>query len=188
MLLSEFRVKASFASPKAFQRPDPAREAFERLQQVEQLRLGRQFDRAQAICDSLLHVHPYYQAALHTLGLVHLDKRDYQRALDSLVRAAMLDPENWATLTALSATYLRLGASEMAAQTLERARALNPADVSVLLMLGRSTSASANPSWRGTLSVRRWRSRRSWRRPPRSWRLVPCISVSFRKRRGSSRA
>jgi tetratricopeptide (TPR) repeat protein len=67
---------------------------------------------------------------------VHLDKGDYQRALDCLVRAAMHDPQNWGTLTALSAVYLRLNAPEMAAQTLERAWAANPADASVLLTLG----------------------------------------------------
>src|SRR6266566_2700625 len=134
--VSEFRVKASFASPQAFQRPDPVRDAFERLQNAEQLRAQRHVDRAQAICEGLVREHPDYMAALHTLGLIQLDKGDYQRALDCLVRAAMHDPENWGTLTALSATYLRLNAPEMAAQTLERARAFNPADVSVLLMLG----------------------------------------------------
>src|SRR5437879_13723548 len=136
MSVSEFRVKATFASPQAFQRPDPLRDAYERLQQAEHLRVQRQLDRAQAICDGLLRDHPDYMAALHTLGLVHLDKGDYQRALDCLVRAAMHDPENWGTLTALSAVYLRLNATEMAALTLERARAINPRDVSVLLTLG----------------------------------------------------
>jgi tetratricopeptide (TPR) repeat protein len=134
--VSEFRVKASFGSPQAFHHPDPVREAYERLQQAEQLRLERQLDRAQAICEGLLRDHPGYMAALHTLGLVHLDKGDYQRALDCLVRAAMHDPQNWGTLTALSAVYFRLNASEMAAQTLKRASALSPRDVSVLLTLG----------------------------------------------------
>jgi tetratricopeptide (TPR) repeat protein len=86
--VSEFRVKASFGSPgPAFHRPDPARDAFERLQQAEQLRLGRQLDRAQAICETLVRDHPDYMVALRTLGLVHLDKGDYQRALDCLERA-----------------------------------------------------------------------------------------------------
>lgn len=134
--MSEFRVKASFGSPQVFQRPDPVRQAYEQLQQAEQLRRQRQLDRAQAICDGLVRDHPGYMAALHTLGLVHLDKGDYQRALDCLVRAAMHDPQNWGTLTALSAVYFQLGAHEMAAQTLERAKALNPQDVSVLLTLG----------------------------------------------------
>src|SRR6266566_1435283 len=130
--VSEFRVKASFASPQAFQHPDPVRDAFERLQNAEQLRAQRNLDRAQAICEGLVREHPDYMAALHTLGLVHTDKGDYERALDYLVRAAMHDPENWGTLTALSAVYLRLNATDIAAQTLERTRAVNPDDVSVL--------------------------------------------------------
>src|SRR5712692_8488779 len=93
--VSEFRVKASFASPQAFQHPDPVRDAFERLQNAEQLRAQRNLDRAQAMCEALVRQYPDYMAALHTLGLVHLDKGDYQRALDCLVRAVMHDTENW---------------------------------------------------------------------------------------------
>jgi len=133
----EFRVNAAFGSSEpAFHRLDPVADAFPRLQQAEQLRQHHHLDQAQAICEGLVRDHPDYMAAVHTLGLVHTDKGDYQRALDCLVRAAMLDPQNWATLTALSAVYLRLNATEMAAQTLEWARQLNPQDVSVLLTLG----------------------------------------------------
>src|SRR5438067_5395984 len=73
--------------------------------------------------------------ALHTLGLVYADKGNYQRALDNLVRAAMLNPRSWNTLTALSGVYLRLDAKEMAAQALEQARALKPNDPNVLVTL-----------------------------------------------------
>src|SRR5262245_28533234 len=118
------------------QRPDPVRDAFLSVQRAEQLRLARQFDQAQVLCEGLLREYPDYTAALHTLGLVRLDKGDYQRALDSLVRAAMYDPQNWGTLIALSAVYLKLQAPEMAAQTLERARAINSDDVGVFLTLG----------------------------------------------------
>jgi len=80
--------------------------------------------------------HSGYVAALHTLGLVYLDKGNFERALDCLVRASMLDPTNWMTLTALSLAYLRLGASEMAAQTLDRALAIRPQDASIFTSLG----------------------------------------------------
>ena len=73
---------------------------------------------------------------MHTLGLVYLDKGDFERALDCLVRASMLDPANWMTLTALSLAYLRLGASEMAAQTLDKALAIRPRDASIFSSLG----------------------------------------------------
>src|SRR5262245_55381522 len=119
-----------------FQQPDPVRDAFLGVQGSDQLRLARQFDQAQALCEGLLREYPDYNAALHTLGLIQLDKGDYQRALDSLVRAAMYDPQNWGTLIALSVVYLKLHAAEMATQTLERARALNPDDVGLFLTLG----------------------------------------------------
>ena len=67
---------------------------------------------------------------------MYFDRRSFERALDCLVRALMFDPKNWMTLTALSLTYLRLGANEMAAQTLESALAIRPTDASILSSLG----------------------------------------------------
>src|SRR5262249_49788454 len=61
---------------------------------------------------------------------------DFDRALDYLARAQMLDPQNWMTLTALSLAYLRLGANEMAAQTLQRALAIKPEEASIHASLG----------------------------------------------------
>jgi Flp pilus assembly protein TadD len=104
--------------------------------EAEGLRQQGKFDRAETICYSLVRRHPGYVAALHTLGLVYLDKGDFERALDCLVRASMRDPANWMTLTALSLAYLRLGASEMAAQTLDRALAIQPRDASIFSSLG----------------------------------------------------
>ena len=108
----------------------------ELLQDAELLRQQGKLDRAETIAYSLVRRHPGYVAALHTLGLVYLDKGDYERALDCLVRASMLDPANWMTLTALSLAYLRLGASEMAALTLDKALAIRPRDASILSSLG----------------------------------------------------
>src|SRR5262249_22437924 len=115
---------------------NPLQASFIQLQEAEQLRQQRKFSRAQAICESLVRRYPDYVAALHTLGLIHADKENYQRAFDCLARAAMLNPESWTTLTALSGVYLRLGANEMAAQVLEQARRLQPRDVSILVTLG----------------------------------------------------
>ena len=63
-------------------------------------------------------------------------KRNYGRALDCLVRASMLAPDNWMTLTALALAYQRLGGTEMAAQTLQRAQAIQPRDATILASLG----------------------------------------------------
>ncbi len=48
----------------------------------------------------------------------------------------MLNPSNWMTLTALSGVYLRLGAIEMAMQTIAQAKSIEPHEANVLLMLG----------------------------------------------------
>ena len=48
----------------------------------------------------------------------------------------MLNPLHWQALTALSAVYLELGATEMAAHNLEQAIQLNPQDPGILLTLG----------------------------------------------------
>jgi Flp pilus assembly protein TadD len=113
-----------------------ARQPRELLEEAERLRQEGKLDAAEAICYPLVRRHRGYVAALHILGLVCLDKGDFERALDCLVRASMLDPTNWMTLTALSLTYLRLGASEMAAQTLGRALAIRPRDASIFSSLG----------------------------------------------------
>jgi tetratricopeptide (TPR) repeat protein len=111
-------------------------ESFIRLQQAEQLRQRASFDEARSICESLLQRHPDYAGALHTLGLIAGDREDYQQALNYLVRAAMLNPRNWMTLAALSGVYLQLGAVEMAKQTIEQTRLIEPKQVGVLLLQG----------------------------------------------------
>jgi tetratricopeptide (TPR) repeat protein len=120
-------------APRAPSSPQQPRDL---LEQADRLRQQGQLDRAEAICFPLTRRHPGYVAALHTLGLIYLDKRSHERALDCLVRAQMLDPDNWMTLTALSLAYLRLGAGEMAARTLDQALTIRPNDASILTSLG----------------------------------------------------
>lgn len=121
---------ASISSPAA-----ALQEARRLLEEADRCRQQGQFDRAESMCHALIRKHASYAAAYHTLGLVYLDKRNFDRALDSLVRASMLDPDNWLILTALGRTYLRLGANEMAAQTLDRARQMRPQEASILVSL-----------------------------------------------------
>lgn len=110
-------------------------EARRQLEEAERLRQQGRLDRAESACHALTRRYPGYMAALHTLGLIHLDKRNYDRALDCLNRALMLDPQSWMTLTALARTYARLGATEMAAQTLERAITIKSDDPAILVSL-----------------------------------------------------
>jgi tetratricopeptide (TPR) repeat protein len=110
-------------------------DARSQLEDAERLRQQGKLDRAESACHALTRRHPAYAAAWHTQGLVHLDKRNYERALDCLVRAVMLSPQSWMSLTALSRVYTRLGATEMAAQTLERAIAIEPNNPAILVSL-----------------------------------------------------
>ncbi len=127
----------TIAAPSAPSRgANPLQDSFIQLDRAEQLRREGKLDRAQKICESLIREHSDYVAALHTLGLIYADKKNYQQALNCLVRAAMLNPRNILTLTALSGVYLELDAKEMAAQTLELARAIKPRDPNVLVTLG----------------------------------------------------
>jgi tetratricopeptide (TPR) repeat protein len=129
-------VTASVAAPNHPRGMDRLLNSFNRVKQAEELRLAGKLDAAQAICEQLLREQPDYWAALHTLGLVLVDKSDNEQALNYLVRAVMLDPRSCPSLTALGGVYLALGANEMAAQTLEQARSIDPQDPNILSMLG----------------------------------------------------
>jgi len=115
---------------------NPSLEAFRQLEKAEALRRQGEFDRARTLCEPLVARHPDYYGALHTLGLIYADKGQYPQALGCLVRAVMLNPRSWQALTALSTVYLELGASEMAAQSLEQARRIKGNDPSILATLG----------------------------------------------------
>jgi tetratricopeptide (TPR) repeat protein len=135
--MTEYKVTgALLRSDRAVNSSESLQENFVHLQQAEQLRQRSRFDEAQAICESLLERHPDYAGALHTLGLIAGDREDHHKALNYLVRAAMLNPRNWMTLTALSGVYLRLGAVEMAKHTIAQAQQIEPKQPVVLLALG----------------------------------------------------
>lgn len=134
--MNELPVGEAARSDRAANPFSSLQESFIRLQQAEQLRQRGKFDEAQSICESLLQRHPDYAGVLHTLGLIAGDREDHQQALNYLVRAAMLNPHNWMTLTALSGVYLRLGAVELAKQTIEQARLIEPKQASVILLQG----------------------------------------------------
>ena len=94
-------VTASVAAPNPGRGTDRLRDRFKRVKQAEELRLAGKLDAAQSICQQLLREQPDYWAALHTLGLVLVEKNDNEQALNYLVRAAMLDHRSSSSLTAL---------------------------------------------------------------------------------------
>ena len=95
-----------------------------RLQQAIKLRQAGKLREAEAICQELLAKFPDYVGALYTLGMVHIDNKNFGHALPCLVQAAMHNPADFRIMTNLAGVYLELEVSEMAAQTYERALAL----------------------------------------------------------------
>lgn len=107
-----------------------------RLNEADRCRLSGELDHAAAICRNLVEKFPAYWAAQHTLGLVYLDKRDYQKALDALVQASILNPGNWKTLLALAEAYLNVGGNKPALGTVEAAIAASGGNADLYYMLG----------------------------------------------------
>ena len=133
------KVSARGSPPRLGKTAKPANpllEARAQLEEAERLRQARELDRAQRVCEAIIGRYPDYVGALHTLGLVFADKRDYRQALSYLVQTVMLNPKDWKTLTALSGVYLRMDAGVMAARTLEQAARLKPEDANILATLG----------------------------------------------------
>ena len=112
------------------------KDAHTRSCEADQLRQHGKFDHAQKICEALVREHPGYMAAHHTLGLIHIAKRNHDRAFDHLARAMLLNPRSWMTLAALGAVCLELQASDMGVLVLEQARTIKPRDAGVLVLLG----------------------------------------------------
>ena len=106
-----------------------------RLAEAETCRRKGDLARAQSLCESLLKDYPDYVGALQTLGVVHLARKNYQQAFICFIQAVMHCPKDGVNLTNLATAYLRLGAREMAAQTLEQARKVNPNDAAVYCTL-----------------------------------------------------
>ena len=129
-------------SPQAVRRPKHAKAkdlgaAHRKLAEADRYRKSGDLRRAQAIAEQLVDRHPDYVGALHTLGLVHIERRGYWQALSCFVRAAMLNPNDWTILINLANVYLGLGAEEMAAHTLEQTMALKTDDPNIPFTLGK---------------------------------------------------
>jgi len=96
------------------------------LAKADRLRRAGKLKRATAMCEAMLAQYPDYVAALHTLGLIHMETENYWAALSCFVRAAMLNPKDPTILINLGNVYFGLGAAEQSIQTLEQAKAFDP--------------------------------------------------------------
>jgi tetratricopeptide (TPR) repeat protein len=105
------------------------------LVEAENCRRTGKLDRARSLCESLLQEYPDYVGALQTLGVTQLTQKNYRQALSCFIQAAMHCSKDPVNLTNLATAYLRLGARELSAQTLEQARRLKPDDADIDLIL-----------------------------------------------------
>ena len=112
------------------------KDAYRRLSEADKLRKSGKLSAAIRQFESLIEEFPDYAAALHMLGLAHMARQNYWAALSLFMRAAMLNPDDWAILGSLSQAYLSLGANEMASHTLERARAVKGDDPEIDYTIG----------------------------------------------------
>lgn len=114
------------------------RRAHQDLISAERAGAAGDLDGTQRICQDLLDRHPDYFGALSLLALTHMQRGAYQQAFPLLVKAVMLNPKDWASLTNAGRVCLELEAPECAIRYLEKSLALKPNEYSTLYFLGRA--------------------------------------------------
>ena len=114
----------------------PLLQAYDAVQEAEKLRLSARLDRARSVCAMALKQYPDYVGALYTMGLILADQGQFDKALEQMHRAIMLNPLDPKILTGLSGVYLRVGSDLMAARTLEQALEVGPKNANILVTLG----------------------------------------------------
>ncbi len=95
------------------------------------LRMSGKLDEAEPILDAILGKFPEYVAALVSLGQIQVARNQYGRALPLFIKAVMLCPHDWMTLANLGHLYNLMGATEVAARTLDWADAIGPDDAEI---------------------------------------------------------
>lgn len=105
---------------------------------AEHARAAGDLDGAQRICLGLLDRHPDYVGALSMLALTHMQRDAHDQALPLLVKASMLNPKDWVSLTNAARAFLKLEAPECAIRYLEKSLMLKPDEHSTLFVLGQA--------------------------------------------------
>ncbi len=123
---------------------DPNSRAFAPL--AEAYRKAGDLDKALAIAQTGLRIHPDYIGGLVVEGRVLLEKGDYKKARDSLARAVKDAPENLTAQKSLAKTAMALGENDVAAQALKAAILLSPDDDEIKANLDRVEQAAAKAS------------------------------------------
>ena len=102
---------------------------------LKEYEVGR-LPEAQALCRQILAVEPQHADALHLLGLIASDARQYRIAIGFFNKAIALDGSNASFHNSLGRAYRRFGRFDEAAQSQRRALALDPGFADALSDLG----------------------------------------------------
>lgn len=89
---------------------------------------SHRFERARTQFDEALRLQPDDYVAWTGLGLVQLQQGDAQAALDSLLRASVIEPRHARAVVYKAVAYHQLGQQAVALQTLAQATELDPLD------------------------------------------------------------
>lgn len=85
-----------------------------------------------------IRIFPNYFLASQQLGLLHVEKAEYQQAIVPLVKAIEVNPKAGPSYLALGIASLELGRSDLALDALERSRQLDDKSFRVHFFLGRA--------------------------------------------------
>ena len=104
----------------------PSPSVTDRLNEAIALHQDKRYDRAAAICETILAAQPNNSDALHILGLTRSSQRDLNTAIDLIQKAISLNPQNAAYHHNLGGLNRQLGRMERATQCFLNAIGLKP--------------------------------------------------------------
>ncbi len=103
------------------------------------------FEKAVSTFESLIADVPDFAPALNYLGYLWIERRErLEEALELVVRAVRLEPDNGAYVDSLGWGYYQMGKIPLAVKFLERAARLSPADPTILEHLGDALLAAGD--------------------------------------------
>ncbi len=91
-------------------------------------------DEAILAYNKAIDINPNFANALSDLARCHSLKKENERALELLLRAIKVEPNNFLVIKNLSAMYFNLGNLEESKKYFDRAYAMNPSDETVVIL------------------------------------------------------
>ncbi|HFD11213.1 MAG TPA: sulfotransferase family protein [Crenotrichaceae bacterium] len=96
------------------------------LKAAENLIASGKLDEAELLCERILNKNPHQSDALHLSGLIALNKKQYERAIQKHTQTTTINPDNPIYHYNLGQAYLRANLSDSAVKHLRKAATLKP--------------------------------------------------------------